>query len=53
MWIMFLSPCILCKKMVIEKNKYHVGLERDRQIQVAVAARCHYASLRTMSSQIR
>ena len=39
-------------KMVIEKNKYHVGLERDRQIQVAVAARCQYASLRTMSSQI-
>ena len=40
-------------KMVIEKNKYHVGLERGRQIQVAVAARCQYASLRAMSSQIR
>ena len=40
------------QKLVIEK-KHHVGLERDRQIQVAVAARCQYASLRTMSSQIR
>ena len=29
MWIMLSSPCILCKKKVIEK-KYHVGLELDR-----------------------
>ena len=54
MWIMLSSPCILCKKWWSKKQiscRIRAGQSRFRLF--VVAAHCQYASLGTMSSQIR
>ena len=54
MWIMLSSPCILCKKWWSKKKiscRIRAGQNRFRLF--VVAAHCQYASLGTMSSQIR